>query len=301
MRLLVLTARPDTQANQRIAEAARSLGAEPVVVDAATVTAGVGAAPWLEHQGADLLAPLPSAALARVGNWRPESVLAALEVAVERGVSTPNPPEAVRVGRDHWRTVRALAAAGLPVPDTLAGADPEALAGAAADRLGFPVVVKQRRSRMGVGVIRCDSRDQLDAVLDTLWRLGDEVVVQRFHHSGGTSVRVLVVRGRVVASAALRAPAGEWRSNAARGGRAVAYEPSPMEERLALTAATTLGLGSCGVDLLAGERTVVVEVNPTPGFRHLEAATGMDVARVIVEGALAGAFHEPHSRPRSRP
>jgi ribosomal protein S6--L-glutamate ligase len=286
VRLLLLTARPDTEANRRLAAAAHALGVEAAVVDAATLTAVAGGRPTLLERGVDLLDPVPSAVLARVGNWRPDSVLAALETAVDRGVATPNPPEAIRVGRDHWRTVRVLAASGLPVPDTVAGADPEALAAAAAERLGFPVVVKQRRSRMGVGVIRCAARDQLDAVLDSLWRLGDEVVVQRFHDAGGESLRLLVVGDRVAASARLRATDGDWRSNAARGGRAVGHRPSPEEERLAVAAARAVGLGQCGVDLLPGERTVVVEVNPTPGFQHLEAASGVDVARALVEHAL---------------
>jgi len=285
VRLLVLTARLDTGANRRLVEAAQILGAEAVTVDAAAVVAAAGSGPILEYHGSDLLDPMPGAVLARVGNWRPDSVLAALEAAVASGVATPNPPEAIRVGRDHWRTVAALEEVGLPAPHTLAGADPETLA-AAAGRLGYPVVVKHRRSRMGVGVIRCDARDQLEAVLDTLWRLGDEVVVQRYYDTGGTSLRLLVVRGRVVASARMVAAQGEWRSNAARGGRVVAHQPTPAEERLALSAAAALGLGQCGVDLLPGERTVVVEVNPTPGFRHLEAATGVDVARALVEDAL---------------
>lgn len=289
MRLLLLTARPDTGANLRLVEAARALGADADVVDAAEVTAGNGTRPTLEHRGCDLLDPAPDAVLARVGNWRPESVLAALEVAVDRGVRTPNPPDAIRVGRDHWRTVRALAAAGLPVPDTIAGADPESLAAAAAARFGFPVVVKQRRSRMGVGVVRCDARDQLEAVLDTLWRVGDEVIVQRFVATGGQSLRLLVVRDRVVACALMTAGAGDWRSNAARGGQAACHVPSEAEERLAVGAAAALGLRHCGVDLLPGEIPVVVEANPTPGFRHLEAATGLDVARALVEDALAPA------------
>lgn len=286
MRLILLTARLDTGANRRLAAAARELGAEVEVVDATMLVAGTGAGLTLERHGVDLLDPLPDAALARVGNWRPDSVLAALEVAVDHGVATPNLPPAIRCGRDHWRTVRALAAAGLPVSDSLAGADPESLAEAAARRLGFPVVVKQRRSRMGVGVIRCDARDQLDAVLDSLWRLGDEVIVQRFHDAGGESLRLLVVGGRVAASTRLRAADGDWRSNAARGGRAAAHQPSSDEERLALAAARAVGLGHCGVDLLPGERTVVLEVNPSPGFRHLEAASGIDVARALVEHAL---------------
>jgi glutathione synthase/RimK-type ligase-like ATP-grasp enzyme len=32
---------------------------------------------------------------------------------------------------------------------------------------------------------------------------------------------------------------------------------------------------------------VVLEVNPTPGFLRLERATGVDVAREIIRGAVA--------------
>jgi RimK family alpha-L-glutamate ligase len=283
VRLLLLTARPELQTNRRLEEAAQVAGVEAVIADATQVTAVSGAEPSLRLGSEDLLAPAPQAVLARVGNWRPESVIAALEVVVARGVVTPNPPGAIRVGRDHWRTIAALAAAGLPVPITLAGADPEQLAATAASRLGFPVVVKQRRSRMGVGVIRCLARDHLEAVLDSLWRMGDEVVVQSYVPSDGRSLRLLVVGDEVVAAVGMTAPNGDWRSNAARGGEARPRRPGGSEAALARAAARTLGLGVCGVDLLPGETTVVVEVNPTPGFLHLEAATGVDVAAAIVD------------------
>lgn len=286
MRLLVLTARPELEANRRLEEAAIHLGIDPLVVDAARVVAVSGASPALMWRDLDVLEEPPAAVLARVGNWRPESVLAALEVAIRAGVATPNLPQAIRAGRDHWRTVELLSTAGLPVPATVAGADPEELAKLAVGRLGLPCVVKQRRSRMGVGVIRCDARDQLEAVLDTLWRLGDEVVVQRFVDASGCSLRLLVVGGEVVAAARLAADVGEWRSNAARGGKATAHSPSPAERELAVAAARAIGLGQCGVDLLPGDETFIVEVNPTPGFRHLEAAAGVDVARALVADAV---------------
>jgi len=281
--LLVLTARPQVEANRRLEDAAARRGERLRVVDATRTCATAGASAHLWLDDVDLLHPAPDAVLARVGNWRPESVLAALETAVAAGVRTPNPAAAMRVGRDHWRTVRCLAAAGLRVPESIAGADPEALSRVAVDRLGLPVVVKQRRSRMGVGVIRCSTRDHLEAVLDSLWRVGDEVMVQRFVESGGTSLRVVVVGGRAVASAHFTAAAGEWRSNAARGGRALPHAPGPGEESLAVAAAAALGLGVCGVDLLpAPDGWVVVEVNPSPGLRHVEAASGVDVAAAVV-------------------
>lgn len=282
MRLLLLTARPELETNRRLESAARALGVEPVIVDASRVVSVAGPPPALWHGSENLLDDPPDGVLARVGNWRPETVLAALEVAVASGCVASNPPSAIRIARDHWRTVHALAAAGLPVPATLAGTDPERLAEAAATRLGFPVVVKQRRSRMGVGVVRCDSRDHLEAVLDSLWRLGDEVVVQRFLPAGGQSLRLLMVDGDVVAAARFHAAADDWRSNAARGGSVEAARASGLELELAVAAARAVGLAVCGVDLLPGDPPAVVEVNPSPGFLHLEAATGVDVAAAIV-------------------
>lgn len=286
--LLILSARPELEVNRRLEEAATARGARARVVDATRVSVEDGARPhlWLDRE--DLLEPPPRAVLVRVGNWRPDALLAALEAAQAVGARTTGPASSVRAARDQWRTVSRLAARGLPVPASLAGADPEVLAAATAARLGFPAVVKQRRSRMGVGAIRCLGRDHLEAVLDSLWRVGDELMTQRFVECGGVSLRLLVSGDEVVAAARATACAGEWRSNAARGGRLEPHLPTAAERDLALSAAATLELGVCGVDLLpAADGPLVCEVNPTPGFRHLEAATGIDVAGAIV-GHLLG-------------
>ncbi len=287
MRLVLLSARPELRTNARLAEAARALALDFELVDAAAVSAMLADGPPRLH-GMDAAASAQTAMIARIGNWRPESLLAILEAAVALGVRTPNPPDAIRLGRDHWATVRTLAASDLPVPPTVAGADPETLARDAIAHLGLPVVVKQRRSRMGVGVIRCATRDHLEAVLDSLWRVGDEIIVQRWLAGGQHSVRLLVVGGGVVAAARFAAAEGEWRSNSARGGSAAAHDATGDEVGVAVAAAHALGLGHCGVDLVVdGGRPVILEVNPTPGFVRLEEATGVDVARALVEHAVS--------------
>ena len=285
MRLLLLSARPDLRTNTRLGEAAEELGVDLELIDGVAASASLVDGD-MKPLGIDTNRELPGAVLARIGNWRPESLLAVLEAFVACGVATPNPPAAIRIGRDHWATVMALTVAGLPVPPTLAGADPEALAAEAIRHLGLPLVVKQRRSRMGVGVIRCATRDHLEAVLDSLWRVGDEIVVQRWLAGGEHSHRLLVVGGAVVAAARFSAAAGEWRSNSARGGSAEAHNPSSEENRLAVAAAAALDLGHCGVDLVNGDAgPVILEINPTPGFLRLEEVTGVDVARALVEHA----------------
>jgi len=280
--LLLLSSRPSLEVNRSLQEGAAARGRELVVADVTRMEALCGDCPTVLLAGAPF--PDPGAVLARVGNWRPESALAILETLEARGVPTPNPAWAIRLGRDHWRTVELLARRGLPVAPTLAGSEPELLAATAVEKLGLPVVVKQRRSRMGVGVILCEDRDHLEAVLDSLWRMGDEVVVQAFVASGGVSHRVLVVGGRPVAAARFSARQGEWRSNAARGGVVEPWRPDTSAEDLAMAAAGALGLDIAAVDLLpTPQGFLVAEVNPSPGFKALEEATGADVAGAIVE------------------
>jgi RimK family alpha-L-glutamate ligase len=279
--ILLLSARPETYSNRRMVETADALGVSLRLVDATRLTAHTTGG--LRHEGQELDDRVPDAVLARVGNWRPQSLLALLESLTADGARTPNPADAIRTGRDHWRTAEALSRVGLPVPATIAGADPEVLAVAAARQLGFPVVVKQRRSRMGVGVIRCSSADHLEAVLDSLWRVGDEIVVQQYVETSGRSHRLLVVGGEVVAAARLQAADGEWRSNAARGGSGVGLDPDAHQIELAVAASEAVGLGICGVDLLPTEGgPLICEVNPTPGFQSLERSTEVDVAGAIV-------------------
>jgi len=281
--LAVLTARPELAIYRELEAAGARLGWEVATVDA---TRAVAAArpPRAWDDGRPLA---PAAVLPRVGAWRPESTLAVLEALQFAGARSLNDAAAIRTGRDHWATACALAAAGLPHPETVAGSEPEPLAAAAADLCGFPCVVKQRRSRRGVGVIRCAGRAELEAVLDAMWRLGEEVVVQRFCPPGGVARRVLVLSGAALAATEHRAAAGEFRANAARGAAVRAVEPPPEQSRLALAAARALGLGFAGVDLIPdGDGWLVGEVNPSPGWAHLASATGVPVAERLV-GALA--------------
>ncbi len=288
MKLLVLTARPDVGTNRRLVEAGNDLGVDVEIVDAtqAVVQTGGGMTDIL-LDGRSVLNPAPRGAIVRVGNWRPETMLAMVEAIQSAGVPTPNGAESFRAGRDHWRSLLMLSHAGLPTPKTLAAMDPERTATAAVSILGLPVVVKLRRSRMGVGVIVCRQLDHLESVLDSLWRLGDEYVVQEWIECDGRSTRVLIAGDRVIASAYFEAVKGEWRSNGARGGSARSADLDDCQVELAVAAGKVLGLGLCGVDLLEGPcGAVVCEVNPTPGFKQVEQATGIDVASEIVRFAV---------------
>jgi ribosomal protein S6--L-glutamate ligase len=62
---------------------------------------------------------------------------------------------------------------------------------------------------------------------------------------------------------------------------------SPAEQRLAVSAARVLDLDVAGVDLLeTSSGPVILEVNASPGFQGLEAATGLDIAQLLIEHAV---------------
>ncbi len=290
VRVAVLTATPKLPLYQELVVAGREQGVEVWVWDANGMVACQPPAVYLA--GNPLSASEAGVFLPRVGNYRPESTLALVGTLEQLGFRPLNRPGAIRLARDHWSTTQALAQAGLPYVPTCAGSDPQALAHAA-EGMGFPVVVKSRRSRQGVGVIRCASLAELEAVLDALWRVGEEVVIQRFCPPGGESFRLLVLEGQVLGATRHRAREGEFRSNAARGAWVEAVEVTPQLEMLAVAAAQACGLAFCGVDLWPdGDRLVVGEVNPTPGWKHFSQATGIPVAARLVRALAWRALHE---------
>jgi len=278
----VLTARPELPVYRDLEAAGERLGHKVLTLDALCLVARA-APPIAWSDGGELPLTEVRAVLPRVGNWRPDSTLAVLGAMQRAGVPSLNDGAAIRTGRDHWLTACALASAGLPHPETVAGAEPEVLAAAVGTLCGFPCVVKLRRSRRGVGVIRCTGAAELEAVLDSLWRLGEEPVVQRFCPPGGISRRVLVLEDEVLGATEHRAAAGEFRANAARAAEIRAAEPDRELVELAVSAAEAVGLRFAGVDLIPdGQRWLVGEVNPSPGWKRFAAATGVPVAERLV-------------------
>ena len=62
----------------------------------------------------------------------------------------------------------------------------------------------------------------------------------------------------------------------------------PEAENLALKAVEAMGLEYAGVDILETKRGfVVLEINGSPGWQNLKKATGIDIAKRIIEYACS--------------
>lgn len=201
------------------------------------------------------------------------------------GIPTVNAPDVVEVAGDKILASLRLAERGIPTPRTEVALSPEA-ALRAVERIGFPAVLKPAVGSWGRLMAKVGSLEEAEQIIEHKTALGAPVhsvfYVQEFVPKPDRDLRVFVVGDRVVAAMARRS--SDWRTNAARGA---STEPVPLTTELsalALSAAHAMGGGVLAVDLMESPKGLVVhEVNPTPEFKALQAATGADIPGAIVD------------------
>jgi len=286
MRLLLLSRQRRLYSTRRFRETVRSRMHELSIADPLECALAISAGgPRLYAQGAPVHGI--DVALPRIGASLPGQGVAVVSHLEAMGVPVVNAAAAIRRARDKLLALQILAGRGIAVPRTVLARRPEQVARALEIVGGPPVVLKLLNGSQGVGVILAETRAALDSMLDTLWGLRQDVLLQEYvADSVGRDVRALVVGGEIVGAMRRHARSGEWRSNIHRGGVGTRVDLDPCYARLAVDAALAVGLDVAGVDLLEdrdGPR--VIEVNASPGFEGLERVCGVDAAGAIVDQA----------------
>ena len=209
-----------------------------------------------------------------------------LHLLERRGRCVLNGADALERSVDKFLASLLFEEAGLPTVATrLTERADEAMEAFA--ELGGDVVVKPLFGSEGRGIVRLGDQESAWRVFRAL-DLGRYVhYVQKFIPHGNDDYRLFVVDGEVTAAMIRRG--SQWKSNIAQGARGEAFAPDGAMKDLAVAAARAVGAFYAGVDLLRGDDGIlyVVEVNGIPGWKGLEAATGVDVAAGVVDRALA--------------
>ncbi len=214
--------------------------------------------------------------------------LYALRFFEHYGVPTVNPYEVVALCGDKVLASLRLAEAGVPTPRTVVALTPEA-AMKALDEVGYPAVLKPPIGSWGRLMAKVDDPEEAEQIIEHKTALGSPMhsifYVQEFVEKPDRDLRAFVVGDRIVA--AMYRHSRDWRTNAARGADPEGFTPTAEVSELALKAADAVGGGVLAVDLMESpEGLVVHEVNPTPEFRALTTATGVDVAGAVVDYVL---------------
>jgi len=290
MKLLILSRKPTIYSTRRLREAARIEGHSCLCVDPLRCVLYIeNARPRVRIAGEDVSGI--DAVIPRVGTYAVEYGLAIAQQFELMGIPVVNGAHAIGMAKNKLACLQLLVKNGIAVPPTATMRFPAHLVDVIGEMGGPPVVLKLLRGTQGAGVILAESNEAAESMMDTVWSLGEDILVQKFiAESRGRDIRVLVIGGEVVAAMRRIAKDGDFRSNIHRGGIGLRVELSPEVRDLALRAASIVGLDVAGVDILESkEGPLVLEVNSSPGFQGLEDATDRDIAVEIVRFAVAAA------------
>jgi ribosomal protein S6--L-glutamate ligase len=210
------------------------------------------------------------------------------------GALVVNRLDPLLAAQDKFRTSWLLRLAGVATPRAAVAQSAED-AEVALSELG-EAVAKPLAGSLGDGVERLTPDASGKARVRERAQRDGAVYLQCYVPHPGRDLRVFVVGGRARAAMARHAPAGEWRTNVAQGGRAEPVTLGPTLAATAEAAAWALGLDYAGVDLVAGaEGATVLEVNGNPSWQGILEATGLDMAEVIAEHVLGRALRRRRS------
>lgn len=149
---------------------------------------------------------------------------------------------------------------------------------------GAPLIVKLLEGAQGRGVVLAETKKAAESVINAFKSLQANLLVQEFvKEANGKDLRLFVIDGKVVASIERTAAPGEFRANIHQGGKASVVKITPEERKLAIKAAKTFDLMVAGVDIIRSAKgPLLLEVNSSPGLEGIEAATGRDIAGMMI-------------------
>jgi ribosomal protein S6--L-glutamate ligase len=284
MKIAILSRSSKLYSTRRLVESAQARGHEVKVVDVLRCYMNITSHRPSIHYRGEVLEGF-DAVIPRIGASVTFYGTAVLRQFEMMGVYPLNESVAVTRSRDKLRSMQLLARKGIGLPVTGFAHNPDDIEDLIREVGGAPMVIKLLEGTQGIGVVLAETKKAAESVIQAFMGLKANIMVQEFiKEAGGSDLRCFVVGDKVVATMKRQGPEGEFRSNLHRGGSASLVRITPEERSTAVRAAKIMGLGVCGVDLLRSNHgPVVMEVNSSPGLEGIEAASGKDVAGVIIQ------------------
>src|ERR687890_1888306 len=161
------------------------------------------------------------------------------------------------------------------------------------NKLGFPLVLKPLVGSWGRGVFPIRNEETVNIIMETREEndsaLSRIYYVQEMIKRPPRDIRCIVIGEKVVASIYRYSAENERRTNVARGGKAEVAPITKELEDIALKAASVVGGGILGVDLMEDEKRglLVHEVNNTVEFRGAANVSDVDIAGAMIDYALS--------------
>jgi len=211
--------------------------------------------------------------------------IASTIILEEKGVPVVNSSRVLMGCEDKLYTTARLARRGIPVPRTAIAFSREACI-EAAEKLGYPLVVKPIYGSWGRMIARALDRESLEEILEFRENMQSPHFkvhyLQEYVEKPGRDIRACYIWGDV--PAAIYRVSDRWKTNTALGGRAVPADLEEEQLELVRRAGDEIGGGVLGVDLIErGSESLVLEINGIPQYKNVARVTGVDLSRMIVE------------------
>jgi [lysine-biosynthesis-protein LysW]---L-2-aminoadipate ligase len=257
-----------------IAQAARKKGVDAHLVDARAMTLDVTS----KSTG------IPDRTILErcVSHYRNIHATAALESMGHRVV---NDFRSAYISSDKLFCSLALAKAKIPTPRTFLAFTEES-AKESLKKLGYPAVLKPVVGSWGRLAALVKDEDFATAIIEDrefMYPMYQIYYLQEFVKRPPRDIRSFVVGDQTIA-AIYRQSASDWRTNTARGGKAIPCPITDEINELSLKSAKAVGGEIVGVDLMESPDGMLVhEVNNTTEFKNTVPATGIDIPGFIVD------------------
>ncbi|MDC0598371.1 30S ribosomal protein S6--L-glutamate ligase [Gammaproteobacteria bacterium] len=284
LKIGLLASDAELYSNQRILEAGEERGHDMVFLNIKQCYMKIDALePEAHYRGGKILDDL-DAVITRI---RPSMTFYGCALARQfesMGVYTINSSNAISHSRDKLFSLQLLLKSGVSIPTTGFANSPMDTNDLIDMVGGAPLIVKLLEGTQGRGVVLAETKKAAESVINAFKALRANLLVQEFiREAQGKDLRCFVIDGKVVASIQREAAPGEFRANIHQGGTASIVKITPEEKALALKSAKTLGLKFAGVDIIRSKKgPLLLEVNSSPGLEGIEAATGKDIAGMMI-------------------
>lgn len=148
--------------------------------------------------------------------------------------------------------------------------------------LSSPFVVKGLESSQGKEVFLIEKEADYHSLINQ-WGTEKEILFEEYiSTSHGRDIRFYSIRGEVAACMTREAVSG-FKANVALGAKVSPYPVTDEIRQIARDIYEQTKLDFLGIDLLFGkEKPYFCEINITPGMEGIEHATGVNVARLIM-------------------
>lgn len=166
---------------------------------------------------------------------------------------------------------------------------------------GWPIIAKHERGYQGKSVRKFENWGEVERFLKKIDEKNLGMFLWQKCLSTRWDLRIIVIGGKAIGAMKRSAVGEEFRSNYSLGGKVEKWELSDKDKKIAEEVARVCELDYAGVDIMKSQKSnvknqnfneddyesYVLEVNRQCQFRGFEMATGINVARIVVEMLMA--------------